>query len=161
MGLISIMYLLPDMRSGCLLREPAACLISVRSQLLSNRGRPVPELGQCHLACTGGRTAPSRRTPARCGQTSQTGSRAPDLDYRAHGGPVFRTLMRVIIETAHLVTVLYRYDRDPAGGMRDVSPLRDCATRLAKWHWGEPWRIRATMLSTGAISSQNSRSLCR
>jgi hypothetical protein len=32
-------------------------------------------------------------------KTSQIGSCTPDLDYRAHGGPVFRTLMRTIIET--------------------------------------------------------------
>jgi hypothetical protein len=42
----------------------------------------------------------------------------------------------MIIETGHHVTDLYRYDRDPAGGVRDVSPLRDRASRSAKWQGG-------------------------
>jgi hypothetical protein len=64
----------------------------------------------------------------------QTGSRAADFDYCAHGGPEFRTLMRTIIETGHVVPVLCRYDAGLAGGTHRSSQSATAPIALAKPH---------------------------
>jgi hypothetical protein len=95
-------------------------------------------------------------------RTLQTGSRAAELDDRAHGGPVLRTLVRVLIETGHLVPVLYRYDEGLAGGTHDLSTVRDCRPRTTRralrtvqlWDAADPSHpvLLGTPLTESAVS---------
>jgi hypothetical protein len=62
----------------------------------------------------------------------QTGRWAADFGYCAHGGPEFRTLMRAMIETGHVVPVLCHYDAGLAGGTHRSGQSATAPIALAK-----------------------------
>jgi hypothetical protein len=64
---------------------------------------------------------------------AQTGSRAANIDYCAHGGSEFRTLMRALIEAEHVVPVLYHYGAGLAGGAHRSSQSATAPIALGKW----------------------------
>jgi hypothetical protein len=77
---------------------------------------------------------------------AQTGRQAADLDHCAHGGPEFRTLMRTMIGTGHIVPVLCRYDAGLAGGTHRSNQSTTAPIALAKRHC----QIRTSGLTTFA-----------
>ena len=66
---------------------------------------------------------------------ARTGSRMANLDYCAHGGPAFRTLMRAMIEAGYNVPVLCHYDAGLAGGAHRSSQSAATPIALAERHW--------------------------